>query len=93
MIRLILVCGSVWFCFQLLAVLIGWRLAPLRAQAVVEWQDPDPVDAQLDSNPREPLRDESREPVHPLMQEIYGALSLARDGVDIEKGAPKERAS
>lgn len=28
--------------------------------------------------------------INPLMREIYAALSLARDGVDVEKGAPRE---
>lgn len=62
MIKLILICGSTWLCFQLLVVLFGWRLTKLRGVAVVEWQEevlfgePDAVDAHLADQPDEVLR-------------------------------------
>jgi hypothetical protein len=45
----IVVCLSVWGLFQIAAVLIGWRLAPMRARAVVEWQDCDRNDPPAES--------------------------------------------
>ena len=93
----ILICCTIGGCLWA----IGWLLRhyPRRDEAIaamvcdapeVDGSVWDALDRHLADQPDEVLRDESREPVHPLMREIYAALSLARDGVDVEKGAPKE---
>lgn len=99
LLTLALVCASVYVCFRGIAWVVanGWRsmlgLVALRGEAVISFDDV-PTDCDCEDCHWEraaiPFADRIPAEESPLLREIYAAQYLARDGVDVEKGAPRE---